>query len=51
MNMQRSRTLDAPHVFAVSCASSLLPAITWAAVVDAADAYGQASPSGDAVCR
>jgi hypothetical protein len=50
MNMQRSRTRRCIRtLFAVSCAIVIAPGNTWAAVVDAADAYGQASPAGGEV--
>lgn len=50
MNMQRSRTRRCIRtLFAVSCAIVIAPGNTWAAVVDAADAYGQASPADSAV--
>src|SRR5688572_33061509 len=50
MNMQRSRTRRCIRtLFAVSCAIVIAPGNTWAVVVDAADAYGQASQAGGAV--
>src|SRR5688500_8016362 len=50
MNMQRSRTCRCIlSLFAVACSIVIAPGNTWTVVVDAVDAYGQASQAGGAV--